>query len=163
MFGSAEDEFVELRLDVGQFLVEAGHALAEFLADDQQRRNVLALGFRLADALGVGIARGTHFVRSDLRRLATILERLEALDVEREATAREVRGDGGRVGTEQLGVEHGKSAGNVDRGRIVASCTLSRLSSRGAGSYFPPLERDRARTRSSASPILISSPRGTGS
>ena len=97
----AEHELVELGLDVRQFLVEAGHAGAEFFADGQQRRDVLALGLGLADVLGVRVAGRTHFVGGDLRGLAAILERLETLDVELEATAREVGGDGGRIGSEQ--------------------------------------------------------------
>ncbi len=103
----AEDELVELRLDVGKFLVEARHPVAEFFARGQQRGDVLALGLGLADVLGVRIAGGTHFVRGNLRGLAALLERLEARDVELEAPTREVRGDGGRIGTEQAGVEHG--------------------------------------------------------
>ncbi len=115
-----EHELVELGLDVGEFLVEAGHSIAELLALGQQRRDVLPLRLGLADVLGVRVARGAHFVGGDLRRLAAIFERLEARHVELEAPARKVGRNGGRIGTEQLGVEHGGAAGLRVSPRIVA-------------------------------------------
>jgi hypothetical protein len=102
-----EDEFIELRLDVREFLVETRHPLAEFVARGQQRSNVLPLGLGFPYVFRVRIAGSTHFVRGNLGGLAAVLERLETLDVELEATAREVCGDGGRIRTKQAGVEHG--------------------------------------------------------
>ena len=103
----AEDEFIELRLDVRKLLVETRHPVAEFFASCQQRRNVLPLGLGLADVLRVRIARSTHFIRGNLCGLAAILQRLETPDIEREAATREIRGHSGGIGTKQAGVEHG--------------------------------------------------------
>ena len=86
--------------------------LAECLAFRQQAGDVLPLRLRLADRLGVRIARGAYLVGRDLRRLAPLLERAETRDVELEAATREVRGDGVGIGTELAGVEHeGNSRG----------------------------------------------------
>ena len=81
--------------------------VAEFFARGQQRGNVLPLGLGFPDVLRVRIAGSTHFIRGNLGGLAAVLERLETLDVELEAATREVRGDSGRIGTKQAGVEHG--------------------------------------------------------
>jgi hypothetical protein len=56
-----------------------------------------------------GVARRACLVSSDLRRLATLLECPELLDVQHEATSRQIARDGFRVGAEQLGVEHGRN------------------------------------------------------
>ena len=110
--------------------------------------DVLPLRLGLADLLRVRVALGAHFVRRDLRGLAALLERPEALDVEHEAATREVRGDGVGIGTEQPGVEHGGAAGKrVGKARIVAE--ISCASAPG--------------TAAAPRAILISSPRGTGS
>ena len=73
----------------------------------QQRRDVLTLRLGLADALRVHIALVAQLIGADLPFLARLFERTEARDVERETAAREVGGDGGRIGTQQLGIEHG--------------------------------------------------------
>jgi len=106
-------------VDLGLHFVEPGFAArqlaGQLLAALQQWRGVLALALGHADGLGVGVALGAQLVGRHLPVLAPFLERGERGDVEREAAAREVRGDGGGIGTQGLGIEQLRSPRRTTR------------------------------------------------
>ena len=96
---------------------------------------ILALALGHADGLGVGVALGAQPVRLDLPSgLRFSSSALQRGDIEREAAARQVARHGFGVGAQQLRIDH----------------------------VVQPFVSLRARSRASASPILISRPRGTG-
>ncbi len=132
----AELPLLQLRLHRDQLLFRARQIAGELLAFGDQRRHIAAvatLSLRHADSLGIGIALGAQSVGLDLHRLALLLQSSQRLHIEHEAAARQIAGDGFRIGTQQLWIDHRESS----PGRL-------------------------ARTRASASAILISSPRATG-
>ncbi len=104
--GQAQLQILEFRLQPLQLILDADERLPKLLAGRQQRRAVLGFGLRETHGLGIGIAFGAQPVRLDLHRLAALFDRREPHDVEREAAARQLGGDSGQIGTQQLGIEH---------------------------------------------------------
>jgi hypothetical protein len=139
----AEDDLLELGTGRRLFFLQAFELAGERLALGDECGDVLPLALGHADLLRVGIARRAGLVGGDLGGLAPLLERAEATDVEHEPASREVAGDGVGVSAEQPGVEHGGIVLD-ERVGIIGECP-----------YFL--------RRASASRILISSPRSTGS
>ena len=137
-----EREPLDLGLHGGELGLGGGLLLAERLDLLEERRDVGALGLRLTDRLGAGVALVAQRVGTDLDGLAAVLERVERGDVEGEAAPREVRGDAGGFGAQQFRVEHDVL---------------------GAGGPVAWRQEPPPRRRASASLILISRPRGTGS
>ena len=93
--------FRELRFRSGQFLTERFHLL-------QQRSNVLSLRFCLPHRLRVNVTFVTQLIDAQLPLATRLLERAQPLDIELEPAAGQVGSNGGRIGTQQLGIEHGE-------------------------------------------------------
>ena len=85
-----------------QLFTKAGHL-------GHHRRHILALGFEHADLLAAGIAQVLQFLGADLNLLAAGLQRLQCRHIQLE-TARGAQAVGklGRVGTQQIGIKHGR-------------------------------------------------------
>ena len=73
----------------------------------EERRDVLALCLGLADGLGVDVTFVAQLVRFHLPLLAGFLEAGQPLDVELETATSEIGGHRGRIGAQNLGIEHG--------------------------------------------------------
>jgi hypothetical protein len=116
-----ESQVVPLLLRLHELRFRFGELGAERLVLLQERRDVLSLRLRFADALGVKIALVAQLVGTDLPFLARLFEPGETSDIERETAAREVGRDAGRVGTKQLGIEHGKKQLAVGSWQLAVS------------------------------------------
>ena len=102
----------------------------------QEWRDVLPRSLRLADGLGLRVALVAQAVGFDLQLLALLFESGEFGDIERKPATREVPRHEVRFGAQQPGIYHGV--------------------------FFSVADALRCRSRSSASAMRISSPRGTG-
>ena len=98
------------------------------------------------------VSRRAHLVDGDLHSLAPFIERLGLGEVEHEAASRKIARDGLGIGAEQLDCRASSLQESTLNNRVSADSRRNRL----RADYG-------LRSRASASAILISSPRGTGS
>ncbi len=101
-----EQEVAQLRLHAVELGLERLQRVAEPRDLGEQRRGVRALALGDADLLRQRVAPALQVLRARLDVLALALERLERRGVERDAALRQAGGDGGKVVTEQVDVEH---------------------------------------------------------
>ena len=89
----AEFDVAQPRLHFLQRRLVRLEPIAEILDRCEQRLDVLALRFRLADIPGAGITFALQLLGLDLQRLAAFLECQVGVGVEFEAASREIRGN----------------------------------------------------------------------
>ncbi len=107
--GDAELQIRELVLDCGQPQIRVGELGRQLLASGNQRCNIAALvafGLGHSNRLGVGVALRTQPVDFDLQRLALLFQGAQRRHVQHKAPAGQIAGNGFRIGTQQLGIDH---------------------------------------------------------
>ena len=98
--GQQQQEILQLRLDLQQLRfhrLQLGVGLA-CLA--HQGRNIFALAFGLADALGQAVARGLQLLGARLHQLALLLQNLELHAIEMKGSCREPSRDAFEIVTQ---------------------------------------------------------------
>src|SRR5829696_8526436 len=125
----------EPRLHLRERLLGARKIAGERVPFADERRNILTATFCHSHGFGVRVTLGAQAVHLDLPMLALVFELLELSDIQHESTPCEVARNAWQIGAEQFWIDQG--ALTQDVGGLL-------------------------RKRASASPILISSPRGTG-
>ena len=84
--GYQQQEILQPRLDLQQLCFQRFQFGVGLACLAHQRRDIFALGLRLADALGQAVARGLEFLGARLHQLALLLQRLERRAVEMESS-----------------------------------------------------------------------------
>ena len=131
--GKPELPLLQLLLYGAELRLRLGERDGEALALGDECAGLLAAPLGHADRLGVGVALSAQAVQFHRPGLALFLQRPQGRHIELEAAARQIARYAFRVGAQQLRIDH-----------------------------CQPFDSLRERRRASASPILISSPRGTG-
>ncbi len=96
----AQLDVAQLTLYLLQCLLTGLEPVPEVFHGREQRLDILALGFRLADTLGARIALALQLLGFDLQRLAALLECQVGVGIKLEAAARQVCGHVSRRLTE---------------------------------------------------------------
>ncbi len=132
----AQQHLVQALLNVREACFDRLQLTAQRFSPRQQWRDILPCSLCLADRLGLRVALIAQPVGFDLQLLALLFESGECSDIERKPATCEIPRHYLGFGSQELGIYHGV--------------------------FFSVADALRWRSRSSASAMRISSPRGTG-
>ena len=102
--GYQQQKILQLRLDLEQLSFNRLQFDVGLACLAHQDRNIFALAFGLADALGQTVARGLELLGARLHRLSLLLQNLKLNGIEMKGSCREPARDAVEIATQQLDI-----------------------------------------------------------